>query len=100
LSLERARWQDRARYYYEDQLRFLRFLVPEGLKILEIGCGLGDQLAALKPKRGVASRSSRRKIDFSCRKKSSDSITLEPIHRYPGHRIHLAQYVVARTRDS
>lgn len=53
LSLERTRWQDKARYYYEDQLRYLRFLVPEGLKILEIGCGLGDQLAALKPKRGL-----------------------------------------------
>jgi ubiquinone/menaquinone biosynthesis C-methylase UbiE len=53
LSRERTRWQDRARYYYEDQLRYLRFLVPEGLKILEVGCGLGDQLAALKPKRGL-----------------------------------------------
>ena len=27
LSLERTRWQDKARYYYEDQLRALRLLV-------------------------------------------------------------------------
>ena len=53
LSLERTRWQERARYYYEDQLHYLRFLVPEGLNILEVGCGLGDQLAGLKPKRGL-----------------------------------------------
>ncbi|HKO30929.1 MAG TPA: glycosyltransferase [Nitrospiraceae bacterium] len=53
LSLERTRWQEKAWYYYEDQLRYLRFLVPEGLSILEVGCGLGDQLAALKPKRGL-----------------------------------------------
>jgi SAM-dependent methyltransferase len=31
----------------------LKFLVPEGLRVLEIGCGLGDQLAALKPRRGL-----------------------------------------------
>jgi ubiquinone/menaquinone biosynthesis C-methylase UbiE len=58
LSSHRARWQEKAGYYYEDQLRYLRFLVSEGLSVLEIGCGLGDQLAALKPKRGLG-------IDFS-----------------------------------
>lgn len=58
LSLHRTRWQEKASYYYEDQLRYLRFLVPEGLSVLEIGCGLGDQLAGLKPKRGLG-------IDFS-----------------------------------
>ena len=58
LSVKRSRWQEKARYYYEDQLRYLRFLVPEGVSILEVGCGLGDQLAALKPKRGLG-------IDFS-----------------------------------
>ena len=53
LASERESWQRRASYYYDDQRRYLRFLVPEGLKVLEIGCGLGDQLAALKPRRGV-----------------------------------------------
>jgi ubiquinone/menaquinone biosynthesis C-methylase UbiE len=53
LAGTRAVWQIKAGYYYKDQRRYLQFLVPEGLKILEIGCGLGDQLAALKPSRGV-----------------------------------------------
>jgi 2-polyprenyl-3-methyl-5-hydroxy-6-metoxy-1,4-benzoquinol methylase len=53
LASERESWQQRASYYYNDQRRYLRFLVPEGLSVLEIGCGLGDQLAALKPRRGV-----------------------------------------------
>ena len=51
LASERESWQQRASYYYEDQRQYLRFLVPEGLRVLEIGCGLGDQLAALKPRR-------------------------------------------------
>ena len=53
LSSHRERWQEKASYYYEDQLHYLRFLVPEGLSVLEIGCGLGDQLAGLRPKRGL-----------------------------------------------
>lgn len=53
LARQRAGWQEKASYYYEDQRRYLQFLVPPGLSILEIGCGLGDQLAALKPSRGV-----------------------------------------------
>ena len=53
LASEREFWQRRASYYYNDQRRYLRFLIPEGLRVLEIGCGLGDQLAALKPRRGL-----------------------------------------------
>jgi ubiquinone/menaquinone biosynthesis C-methylase UbiE len=53
LASERESWQRRASYYYNDQRRYLRFLMPEGLRVLEIGCGLGDQLAALKPRRGL-----------------------------------------------
>lgn len=53
LARDRERWQHRNRYYYDDQRRYVRFLVPEGLRVLEIGCGLGDLLAALKPSRGL-----------------------------------------------
>ncbi|MGE3147544.1 MAG: glycosyltransferase [Pseudorhodoplanes sp.] len=51
-------WRDRARFFHEENLRYLRFLIPEGLRILEIGCGAADVLAALKPIQGVG-------IDFS-----------------------------------
>lgn len=53
LAEDREYWQKKGSYYYEDQRRYLRFLIPEGLRVLEIGCGLGDQLAAVKPARGL-----------------------------------------------
>jgi len=53
LAGEREAWQRRNRYYYDDQRRYVRFLVPEGLRVLEVGCGLGDLLASLKPARGL-----------------------------------------------
>ncbi|MDH4207116.1 MAG: class I SAM-dependent methyltransferase, partial [Desulfobacteraceae bacterium] len=58
LAKERQYWKDRNRYYYSDQEKYFRFLAPESLSILELGCGTGDLLNALKPKRGVG-------IDFS-----------------------------------
>lgn len=70
LASARESWQQRASYYYNDQRRYLRFLIPEGLSVLEIGCGLGDQLAALKPRRGLG-------IDLS------ESMVKEASKRHP-----------------
>src|SRR5437899_9777730 len=53
MAASREAWQSKAAYYHHDQQRYYRFLVPEGLRILEVGCGLGDLLAALKPARGL-----------------------------------------------
>ena len=58
LAQDRLSWISRNRYYYEDQRRYFRFLVPEGLSVLELGCGTGDLLAALNPAHGVG-------VDFS-----------------------------------
>ncbi len=41
------------RYYYELLLKYLRFIVPAGKSVLEIGCGDGDVLRRLEPSRGV-----------------------------------------------
>ena len=58
LAAERQHWIERNRYYYEKQRKYLKFLICEGASVLEIGCGTGDLLNALKPRRGVG-------IDFS-----------------------------------
>lgn len=51
LSLER--FQQRNSTYYSDLRRLHRQLVAPGLRVLQIGCGLGDLLADLEPCRGV-----------------------------------------------
>jgi SAM-dependent methyltransferase len=52
-SLERTR-----RYYRRRLIEIYRFLVPPGLRVLELGSGTGDLLAGLRPARGVG-------VDFS-----------------------------------
>lgn len=53
LAPDRDRWRRRNLGYYLELERIYRFLVPPGSRVLEVGCGTGDLLAALKPKAGV-----------------------------------------------
>jgi SAM-dependent methyltransferase len=46
------------RYYQQLLRRYYSFWVPPGLRVLEVGCSLGDLLAAVKPLKGVG-------VDFS-----------------------------------
>ncbi|MEB3271179.1 MAG: glycosyltransferase [Synechococcus sp.] len=47
------RYRQRNRVYHEDLARLHRLLVADGLRVLEIGCGLGDLLASVRPGHGV-----------------------------------------------
>lgn len=51
-------WRGRNRYFRGEHLRYLRFLIPRGLRVLDLGCGTGDLLASLGPSFGVG-------IDFN-----------------------------------
>jgi SAM-dependent methyltransferase len=46
-------WKARHTGYHEAIARVARFYVPRGVRVLEIGCGTGDLLAALEPSEGV-----------------------------------------------
>lgn len=54
----RRYWRTKASFFHDEDNAYLRFLIPPGLRVLEIGCGIGDTLAALNPSVGVG-------IDFS-----------------------------------
>src|SRR5665213_219 len=58
LAYQRDSWASRHRYYYEEEWRYMRFLIPAGKRILDLGCGNGNLLNALQPSEGVG-------IDFS-----------------------------------
>lgn len=45
-----SRW---SRYYHRYLERVYQFVIPPGLKVLEVGCGKGDLLAAVRPSKGV-----------------------------------------------
>jgi SAM-dependent methyltransferase len=50
---DRRSWRDKARFFHEEDERYLRYLVPPGSSVLEIGCGIGDTLSSLVPATGV-----------------------------------------------
>jgi SAM-dependent methyltransferase len=51
-------WSSWGRYYHRRLNQIYQFLVAPGQRVLEIGCGLGDLLASLKPSIGIG-------VDFS-----------------------------------
>jgi SAM-dependent methyltransferase len=57
-AADRATWLDRAAFFHREDLNYLKFLIPEGARVLELGCGTGHLLSALKPSFGVG-------VDFS-----------------------------------
>jgi SAM-dependent methyltransferase len=68
LGADRDRWIARSRYYYETLRRLVQFIVPPDQRVLEIGCGNGDLLAALRPSHGVGVDVSRAMLDLAGRK--------------------------------
>jgi SAM-dependent methyltransferase len=55
---QQERWRELNSAYYREDQQFMRFLIPPGKRVLELGCGRGDLLAALQPSYGVG-------VDFS-----------------------------------
>jgi SAM-dependent methyltransferase len=55
---KRLQWNKRNRFYHKSLEQYFSFIIPEGSCVLELGCGTGDLLAAVKPGTGVG-------VDFS-----------------------------------
>ncbi|MGL9617791.1 glycosyltransferase [Bradyrhizobium sp. U531] len=63
IAADRVTWREKNRFFHEEDERYLRFLIPPGSRVLDIGCGIGDTLASLAPSHGVG-------VDF-CRKQTA-----------------------------
>lgn len=53
LSTNLDQWRRRNRHYHHEQTNYFHYLVTEKKRVLELGCGNGDLLNALKPSFGV-----------------------------------------------
>lgn len=51
-------WIERNAGFHQEDWKYLRFVIPEGARVLELGCGTGQTLNALQPSHGVG-------VDFS-----------------------------------
>ncbi len=58
MARDRERWLKKAASFHDEDLLYLKYLIPEGGRVLELGCGNGHLLADLKPSFGVG-------VDFS-----------------------------------
>lgn len=75
---KRDRWKKRNNYYWRDIEKFCAYLTPENASVLEIGCGTGDLLAALRAKRKVGIDYSQKLIDIASRKhKDADFLAMD-----------------------
>jgi SAM-dependent methyltransferase len=75
LAPVRGKWLARNSYFYAADHAYMRFLIPAGARVLEIGCGDGQLLAALNPSHGVG-------IDFS-----AEMVRLAR-EKYPAYEFH------------
>ena len=64
-AAEEAEWRRRNRAYHGWIAKLHRFQIPPGARVLEIGCGSGDLLAALEPSVGVGIDVSPRLVELA-----------------------------------
>jgi 2-polyprenyl-3-methyl-5-hydroxy-6-metoxy-1,4-benzoquinol methylase len=57
----------RNRYYNDYLVRFCRAIVPPGRRVLDVGCGRGDVLAAVRPASGLGIDLSQAMVDRAAR---------------------------------
>jgi SAM-dependent methyltransferase len=52
-AVTRASWLERSAFFHQEDFLYLKYLIPEGARVLELGSGTGHLLAGLKPAFGV-----------------------------------------------
>ena len=60
---QRDAWRKRNWYYHKTIHDLLRFIIPPGASVLDIGSGTGEVLASVRPSRGLGIDISRGMIE-------------------------------------
>jgi SAM-dependent methyltransferase len=68
-------WKARNRYYHRNIETLLKFLIPEGSSVLEVGCATGDLLGAVNPGFGMGVDLSAKMVELARRK--HEALTFE-----------------------
>ena len=68
IARDREKWREKGAYYHNEIEKYLRFLIPENSSVIEIGCGIGETLAALNPSRGLGIDISPEMVEISRKK--------------------------------
>jgi len=67
-------WRNKNKYYYSYIENQISFVIPQGKKVLEIGCGTGEFLVRLKPERGLGVDISEKMIELALAKNKNEKI--------------------------
>ncbi len=78
------RWAQPAQAYHARLNEIYRLLVPAGSRVVELGCGTGDLLAALKPGYGLGVEVSRGMLDQAAREYPHLAFTHADAHDLSG----------------
>jgi SAM-dependent methyltransferase len=70
-------------YYHKRLAQIYSHLIPPGLRVLEIGCGTGDLLAAVNPSLGVGVDFSRTAVGWAAKKHPRLRFVLADAHALP-----------------
>ena len=67
-AVKRENWNRRNRFYHRLLEKYFSFIIPSGKRVLELGCGSGDLLNAVKPAYGVGIDFAPEVIDIAAKK--------------------------------
>lgn len=65
IAADRNAWIGKNSAYYRDDWRYMKFIVPKGARVLDLGCGTGRLLAQLEPSYGVGVDMSARMVEVA-----------------------------------
>jgi len=72
-------WKKKNSYYYGTLKAFVSRIIPDGSKVLEVGCGTGEILASTQPDRGVGIDISKKMVKLACEKFPQHTFIHSPI---------------------